>query len=585
MLPCILPLLPIVVGVSVAGRSSLRPVWLALGMVLGFVGITFLLYAVLSQFVTLADIIHIGTFYVLLLFGVGFLTNVRSAQFAGAVLGALFFLSYGWLAVLFAGVAGSTAMELGGRVATLLQQAGTDAQGAVRNAFGSESPITSIVLGVTMGLVWVPCAGPALAFALTLVRSEPGLRAFLALTVYAVGAALPVLLLGYGGQYVVARTRALTTYSDVAKRIGGVILIVTAVALRFDLLQRVQTWFAEHTVYGTYATRLEEQFFPMPSNTSSTGSSLSPSMQLPRIIRAPEFTGLGPWHNSEPLTLKELKGKVVLVDFWTYSCINCIRTLPYVQGYWDSYKQYPFVLLGVHTPEFIFEKSEKNVADAITRHGLTYPIAQDNDFGTWNAFANRYWPAKYLIDAEGYVRYAHFGEGGYEETAEAVESLLAEIGVQTNSEFEIRDSGTPTGRDQTPETYVGPRSWPAFANGTPEPTTDPQDYTAPTSIPLNRYALTGTWQVIDNEYQQLTSDTGEIHLHFLGSEANLVLGMADPKITPHAEVTVDGKAGASFEVDRHDLFNLYKGEYGEHELVLKITGTGLQAYAFTFGSN
>ena len=148
-----------------------------------------------------------------------------------------------------------------------------------------------------------------------------------------------------------------------------------------------------------------------------------PLPPLPTLTRAPELAGLGPWHNSQPFTLESLRGKVVLVDFWTYSCINCIRTLPYIQGYWTKFKDTgKFVLIGVHSPEFAFEKLERNVSAAIARHGLTYPIAQDNDFKTWNAFANRYWPAKYLIDADGYIRYTHFGEGGYEETDAAIQS-------------------------------------------------------------------------------------------------------------------------------------------------------------------
>lgn len=325
---------------------------------------------------------------------------------------------------------------------------------------------------------------------------------------------------------------------------------------------------------------------------------------LPKITRAPELVGLGPWHNSDPLTMAGLRGKVVLVDFWTFSCINCIRTLPYVQGYWEKYRDQPFVLIGVHTPEFVFEKSQANVAAAIERHGLTYPVAQDNDYGTWNAFSNRYWPAKYLIDAEGTIRYFHFGEGNYEETDRAIASLLAEIGDQDfkqrtedrGNEEALRPKSQVRG-PLSPETYLGERSWPAFAEashsaqgasrdksaGKPA---DPDDlvhyYEPPVDLPLHAYTLRGDWQLVDGEYHVLLSPTGEIRMHFLGGEINLVLGTQSGEPV-HAEVSIDGARMKVITVDHHDLYNLFAGDYGEHELVLRIRGRGLAGYAFTFG--
>jgi thiol-disulfide isomerase/thioredoxin len=277
--------------------------------------------------------------------------------------------------------------------------------------------LTAFVIGLTLGLVWVPCAGPALGFALTLVRDQPGPQALLALTAYGVGAAVPLLLVGYGRQIAAASIRSFNAYSGRIKQVSGALLVLCALAFQYGWFEQAQVWIAENTNLNSFGNGIEDALFaPMQED------------RLPKIVRAPEFIGLGPWHNSEPFTLASLKGKVVLVDFWTYSCINCIRTLPYMEGYWQKFKDMPFVLLGVHTPEFVFEKDKQNVADAIKRHGLTYPIAQDNDYGTWSAFANRYWPAKYLIDADGYIRYTHFGEGGYDETDLAIQSLLKELG-------------------------------------------------------------------------------------------------------------------------------------------------------------
>ncbi len=588
LLPCILPLVPVVVGVSIAGRSRFRPFVTVLGMVISFTLFTFVLLVVLDQFVELADYIRIATYYILLLFGVSFLSGFRVVRLAGAVAGGFFFLDKGVPAVVIAIMLGIFALEIAGSIANRIQQFGAGAQLTARSEFGNDSLLTAFLVGLTLGLVWVPCAGPALGFALALVREQPGPMALLALFSYALGTAVPLLIVGYGGQYAVRSVRVLNKYTGLVKRIVGIILILTAVALHMNVLQKIQVWVEDHTMFGDVGSKLEELLFPIDGGPSGSGAvSSSNGMQpssLPKIIRAPELTGLGPWHNSEPLTMAGMKDKVVLVDFWTYSCINCIRTLPYVQGYWDKYKgTEKFVLLGVHTPEFTFEKSEKNVAMAIKEHGLTYPVAQDNDFGTWSAFANRYWPAKYLIDAQGYVRYTHFGEGDYEETDKAIASLLAEIGVSSTGAVVTESSAPREGGPITPETYLSSRSWPAFGNAQGEPGSAILTYAAPSSVEPGKYYLSGSWQLVDDESETLRSDTGEIRMKFVGGEINLVLGMEDGAKPVKAEVMVDGKDAGTFIVDRHDLFNLFKGDYGEHDVILKLTGKGVQAFAFTFG--
>jgi len=581
LLPCILPLIPIVLGVSIAGRSTWRPFLTIVGMLVSFIGFTFLLLVVLDQFVELADYIRLATYYILLLFGLAFLIHHRPVQFLGAILGSAFFLSKGWIAVISGAVFGIIAFELGGRIATRIQQFGANVQQKTREEFGQDSPLTSFIIGLTLGFVWVPCAGPALGFVFTLVRDEPGLRALFALASYGLGTAVPLLLIGYGGQAAVHSVRAMSRYTGMIKQASGVLLILTAIALQFHLFEKAQIWLLEHTNFGDLGTRIEERLFK--DDTITSQNETMKKSTLPTMSRAPEFTGLGPWHNSDPFTLASLKGKVVLIDFWTYSCINCIRTLPYIQGYWEKYRNAPFVLLGVHTPEFVFEKSEQNVAEAIKRHGLTYPVAQDNDFGTWRAFANRYWPAKYLIDANGYIRYTHFGEGDYEETDRAIQSLLKEIGEEGEGE-PIEKASSDDRRDQTPETYLGSRSWPALGNAQGEPSGDVVSYIAPTETKLHKYYLVGDWQLKDEERQVLRSDQGEIRMRFLGSEINLVLGLSENAEPVEIDVEVNGKHIKIFTVDFHDLYTLYDGEYGEHEIVLHIRGSGLEGYAFTFGS-
>lgn len=633
LLPCILPLVPIVVGASVAGRSPWRPLCAVGGMVVSFLAFTFLLFIVLAQFVTLADVLRVATYDALLLFGAGFLTERRVVRFGVSALGGYFFIRWGFVGVATGAIVGIVAMALGGRIATWIQQQGADAQAKAREQFGADRPLTAFLVGLTMGLVWVPCAGPGLGFAFALVRDEPGLRAFLALLAYALGTAVPLLLVGYGGQFAVHSARSLTRFSGAAKHVAGALLLLTALGLQYQWIIAFETFLAEHTSYGSLATDWEERLFqqqPPPElptgevdagqfasvsvssngGASSTASvptsaaalsstvavsafSSSASMvqrniapqpsDLPKISRAPTELPGGPWHNSQPLRLGDLKGKVVLIDFWTYSCINCIRTLPYIRGYWDKYKDAPFVLIGVHTPEFVFEKDQKNVADAIEKYKLTYPIVQDNDFTIWRSFANRYWPAKYLIDADGYIRYTHFGEGDYEETDAAIASLLKEIGV------DVEGGAMPTESDAerrtiTPETYLGERSWPSLANGESQPVDTVETYRMPESLALHQYALDGMWQLTDDgERQTLRSDAGDIRLHFLGGECNIVLGRPESG-TATMEVIVDGKTTQTITVDANDLYQVYDGEYGDHDILLRFRGAGVGAYAFTFGS-
>ena len=590
LLPCILPLVPLVLGVSLAGRRRIRPLVIVAGMAASFVIFTFVLQVALARFVAAADLIRIASTYVLLLFGVCFLSSNTRLQIAAAVIGSLFFISHGWAAVLLGAALGTGALLLAGPIAARMQQLGSGVQRSASGGLGNDSLLTALIVGLTLGLVWVPCAGPALGFALTLVRDQPGPRALAALSVYAIGAATPLLAVAYGGQQAVRSARALNRYSGRIKQVAGGLLLLSALALRYDWLTSGQTWLAEHTSFGSLAASLEDRLvgnrLVSPAHASAASSSPAPVAPplLPQIAPAPELTGLGPWYNSRPLTLASLRGKVVLVDFWTYSCINCVRTLPYIEAYWTRYRDMPFVLIGIHTPEFVFEKSPQNVADAIRRHGLTYPIAQDNEYATWNAFGNHYWPAKYLIDAEGIVRYTHFGEGGYEETDIAIRGLLGELGRRPSGAMVA--GGAPAAApalNLSPETYLGARGWSALSNGRDDPDGGVHRYVAPKTLPLNHFALVGTWRLVEGERQVLAGADGEIRFHALAGEVNLVLGLELGTPPRSADVEVDGREFKAITIDRHDLFPLWSGPYAEHEVSLRVHGRGVAAYAFTFG--
>ncbi len=308
---------------------------------------------------------------------------------------------------------------------------------------------------------------------------------------------------------------------------------------------------------------------------------------LPILSRGmPEFEGIAAWLNSGPISETELRGKVVLIDFWTYSCINCIRTLPYVTAWHEKYKDRDFVLIGVHTPEFAFEKDEGNVRDAIERHGIEYPVALDNDFKTWDAYANRYWPAHYLFDAQGFLRHYHFGEGEYDVMEMAIQELLREAGDRSllMPPKTPGDANDPDfKRIGTPETYLGYDRMEYLASPEPVARDAVQAYSVSDDPKLNVFYFGGTWKV-EPERAIPSSPGAKIVYRYKAATANLVMGPLGP--TPaRVTVIVDGKPVKTLTIDEHKLYELFDdgGAYGEHLLELIFEDTNVAAYAFTFG--
>ncbi len=299
-------------------------------------------------------------------------------------------------------------------------------------------------------------------------------------------------------------------------------------------------------------------------------------VELENLGKAPEFSGISAWLNSEPLTMASLRGKVVLVDFWTYSCINCIRTLPYITHWDETYRDKGLVIVGVHTPEFGFEEVTKNVETALKRHNIKYPVAQDNDYMTWNAYSNRYWPAKYLVDQNGNVVYTHFGEGNYEETEAAIQKLL---GLNGNIE-PIKEADTSKVR--SPEMYFGLSRLEYF--GSPQkPIATAKKYTFPASLTLNTFALDGTWR-LENEKAVLTSNSGRIKLKFNAGNVYMVANSTSTTKRVFIEVKVDGAVIQTIGIDGSQLYRLFESnDYREHELELYIDTPGFEAFTFTFG--
>ncbi len=302
------------------------------------------------------------------------------------------------------------------------------------------------------------------------------------------------------------------------------------------------------------------------------GNSMN-NTELKSYGTAPEFTGINNWLNSDPLTMQQLKGKVVLVDFWTYSCINCIRTLPYLTGWYEKYKDSGFVLVGVHTPEFAFEKDTTNVQTAIKRHGINYPVAQDNDYATWQAYNNRYWPAHYLIDQTGKIVYTHFGEGKYQETEQAIQQLLG-----ISNEDELADTSISR-QVKTPEIYFGLNRLELLSKNQTA-STKVQEYKLPAELPLNNFALEGFWSFGDDE-AKLVSKQGKIRLHFYSQDVHMV---ARGNKEADVKVFVDGKLIKTVKVTGSELYTIFEStESKERVLELEVQGAGFEAFTFTFG--
>jgi thiol-disulfide isomerase/thioredoxin len=288
---------------------------------------------------------------------------------------------------------------------------------------------------------------------------------------------------------------------------------------------------------------------------------------------APEFAGIQTWLNSPPLTMAGLRGKVVLIDFWTYSCINCLRTLPYVTRWYDTYKDKGLVVVGVHTPEFPFERETRNVETAIQRFGIKYPVAQDNSYATWKAYNNEYWPAEYLIDQKGDIVLEHFGEGHYGEMEDAIRSLIS-AGPPV-----APDNGLDLSQIGSPEMYFGSDRM-AYLASPEKPVRGPQTYTAPPNLMLNHFALMGTWD-IQAQNAVSAQDNGTILLAFKSAKVFLVASSPNP-VTISA--VVDGRTQPPVTIQASQLYTLFDStDYRQHFLTLKIPKAGLSAYTFTFG--
>ena len=432
--PCVLPVLPVVLSAGLSGGRR-RPLGIVTGLTLSFAFATVALVYVIDALGLPDDLLRNIAIAVLLGFGVALLLPSVAARVEA------------WIS----------------RVVPKARNASTE------GGFGS-----GLLVGASLGFVYAPCAGPILAGVITVSASQEFTTGRLAVALaYAVGSAVVLYVLMLGGRRLTSR---LSRHAGRLQMGMGAVMVVVGVLMFADYDTRFQTAIANDlpAFLVNPSGELEESGGVRDRLAELRGGGRGGRLQadagsgLPALGPAPDFTGNQRWFNTagdRPLSLGELRGKVVLVDFWTYTCINCIRTLPYLKAWDERYRDKGLTIVGVHTPEFPFERDAENVKDAIAQNGLRYPVAQDNDYATWDAYGNQFWPAKYLIDARGQVRYTHFGEGDYEETEEAIRRLLEEAGRGPPPGLAEARAERASPFVTTPESYLGAARADRFVNG------------------------------------------------------------------------------------------------------------------------
>jgi cytochrome c biogenesis protein CcdA/thiol-disulfide isomerase/thioredoxin len=557
--PCVLPILPAVLSAGVTGGRR-RPLGVVTGLALSFTFAT------------------VGLVYVIDALG---LPNGAARDLA--------------IVVLFAFGVSLLVPPIGDRIEAFASEL---APGPAR--FRGDGFASGLVVGGSLGLVYAPCAGPILAGVIVVSAAQDFTAGRLAVALsYAVGSAAVLYLLLLGGRRVAQRLAPIRGQVQMAL---GAVMVLVAVAMTANLDTRFQTAIASDLpsflVNPTASIEKSGAITPALANVSQHGkpivdpSELNQDVSLPTYGQAPDFTDTQEWFNTpggEPLTMEGLRGKVVLIDFWTYTCINCIRTLPYLEAWQQRYARQGLVIVGVHSPEFPFEKDASNVEAAIRQNHLTYPVVQDNDLGTWDAWGNQYWPADYLVDSAGNVRDAHFGEGDYDGTERAIRTLLREAGhPNLGPGARATAQAAPAGLI-TPETYLGAARARGWVNGTIHPG-DQSFGPPPGPLDSNQFAYAGNWGITDED---ATSGRGaQIDLEFNARRVFLVLG--SPDRARSIQVLLDGRpipaklAGADIRGGRATIRaqRLYRlvdlPAVGQHRLSL-ILDPGISGYAFTFG--
>jgi len=513
-----------------------------------------------------------------------------------------------WLALLFVALFGLTLLlpSLSERLTRPLVAAGS----RLSEAAGADSrprPGASFLIGVATGLLWAPCAGPILGLVLTGAALQgASIGTTLLLLAYAAGAATSLALaLLVGGKVFGFMKRSLGAGEWLRRGLGALMLAgVAAIALGLDTgilarLSTASTGGLEQSLVEKLSAKPEQKSGAMMAGGAMMAANHSDT--LPVEGQLPALDGAVQWLNSEPLTAEALKGKVVLVDFWTYSCINCLRTLPYVKAWAEKYRDQGLVVIGVHAPEFAFERDVNNVTKAMKDLGITYPVAIDNNYKIWRAFNNQYWPAHYFADAKGQIRYHHFGEGDYAESERVIQQLLREAGATkvAGGLIEADAKGIQAAPDmnevQSPETYLGFQRAENFVTTGTLGTDKVVNYPAAGNLALNNWTLEGQWNV-GGQQATLAAAHGKIVYRFHARDLHLVLGPGADGKPVRFKVSIDGQApgdahgtdvapDGSGTVTEQRLYQLVRqpGAVMDRTFTIEFLDPQVGAYAFTFG--
>ena len=458
----------------------------------------------------------------------------------------------------------------------------------------------SFVLGISTGLLWAPCAGPILGLILTGAAIQgPGAHSSFLLLSFALGAATSLGIALFAGNKAFSAMKWSLAFEVWIRRALGVAVImgVVAIALGWDTNLLTKFSFVNTSKAEAHLINVLGPQKPAGGlvNTASSQTVLADEGAMP------ELNGAVAWLNSAPLTRESLRGKVVLIDFWTYSCINCLRALPYVEAWSEKYKDAGLVVIGVHTPEFAFEKEQSNVQKAVRDLKVNYAVAIDSDYKIWQAFNNQYWPAHYFIDGKGRIRHHHFGESEYDESERVIQQLLKENGATSLSADTINvsasgvEAGPSDSNVRSPETYIGYQRAENFASAQPLAQDSRKVYTPRTRLSLNQWALGGSWTV-SPESAVLQAGSGRVVFRFHARDLHLVLGPAKDGKPVRFKVTLDGTppgedhgsdtdANGVGTVEEHRLYQLIrqKGAVEDRTFEIEFLDPGLQAFAFTFG--
>jgi cytochrome c biogenesis protein CcdA/thiol-disulfide isomerase/thioredoxin len=575
--PCVLPVLPIALSAGATGGRR-RPLGIVAGLAVSFTFATVALVYVIDALGLPNDLLRDIAIVVLIAFGVTLMIPPLADRVEA------------WMSR-FAGRAGVVK--------------------------GGDGFWSGTAVGASLGLVYAPCAGPILAGVITVSASQPFTAGRLAVALsYGVGSAVVLYLLMIGGRRLAA---PLARRGPGLQMAMGAVMVVVALAMLGEYDIKFQNRIAAdlpsflvnpskgledtaaahdalvevrgeeaHGIGGRAAAAAAEGAEPGAAKAGAGAAS-----GLPVLGTAPEFVDTQQWFNTpgdRPLTLKGLRGRVVLIDFWTYSCINCLRTLPYLKAWDERYRKDGLTIVGIHSPEFPFEKDAGNVGEAIERNGIRYPVVQDNDLATWTAWGNQYWPAEYFADAKGQVRFTHFGEGSYGEKEQVIRELLAEAGhAPAGAESKVH-AVAPSEGVTTPETYLGAARAERFTNPMLSPGT--HRFRAPSGTPPeNEFAFHGSWRITLESATAL--DNASLDLTFGARRVYLVLGTEDRR-SRRMKVLLDGRPiagrlagadvhGGSLEISEHRLYDLVDLPKVEQHVLTLVPERGVTGYAFTFG--